>query len=178
MTVRGSPRIQDGKDRSGTTRLVAGLGWALAVAVFFSVGWIYPDDVTWASMRQAAGLGSVFAVAPTSVWLWHSNTDFVFLVGSGWFIAAAVTSFGGNGLMVAGVLYGLVLMITSGTARPNRVLFTIGLLAMTTLFIAAVLLALDGRVSTGLAALVLAALVVSRGGLPLSRSRQRARGSS
>jgi hypothetical protein len=119
-------------------------------------------------MRQAAGLGSVFAVAPTSVWLWHSNTDFVFLVGSGWFIAAAVTSLGGNGLMVAGVVYGLVLMITSVTARPNRLLFTVGVLAMTTVFVAAVLLALDGRVSTGLTAFMLAALVVSLGGLPTS----------
>ena len=178
MTIRGSPRRQDGRDRSGTTRLVAGLGWALAAGVFFSIGWIFPDDVTWASIRQAAGLGFVFAVAPTSVWLWHSNTDFVFLVGSGWFIAAAVTSFGGNGLMVAGVVYGLVLMITSATARPNRLLFTVGVLAMTALFVAAVLLALDGRVSTGLAAFMLAALVVSLGGLPLSRSRKRARGSS
>ena len=115
-------------------------------------------------MRQAAGLGSVFAVAPTSVWLWHSNTDFVFLVGSGWLIAAAVTSFGGNALMVAGVLYGLVLMITSATAPPNRAVFTIGLLAMTALFVAAVLLALDGRVSTGLAAFALAVSVVALGG--------------
>jgi hypothetical protein len=112
----------------------------------------------------------VFAVAPTSVWLWHSNRDFILLVGSGWFIAAAVTSFGGNGLMVAGVLYGLVLMVTSATARPNLVLLAIGLLGVTTLFVAAVLLALDGRVSTGLGALVLAALVVALGALPLGRS--------
>lgn len=170
MTIRGSPRIEEGRDRPGTTRLVAGLGWALATTVFFSVGWIFPEDVTWASMRQAAGLASVFAVAPTSVWLWHSNRDFILLVGSGWFIAAAVTSFGGNGLMVAGVLYGLVLMVTSATARPNLVLLAIGLLGVTTLFVAAVLLALDGRVSTGLGALVLAALVVALGALPLGRS--------
>jgi hypothetical protein len=124
-------------------------------------------------MRQAAGLASVFAVAPTSVWLWRPNPDFIFLVGSGWFVAAAVTSLGGNGLMVAGILYGLVLTITSATARPNRVLFPIGLLGMTALFVAAVLLALDGRVSTGLGAFVLAALVVALGALPLARSRLR-----
>jgi hypothetical protein len=80
--------------------------------------------------------------------------------------------------MVAGVLYGLVLTIASATARPNRVHFTIGLLALTALFVAAVLLALDGRVSTGLGAFLLAALVVALGALPLSRSRQRARVSS
>ena len=172
MTISGSPRIRDGSSRPGTTRLVAALGWALAAAVFFSVGWIFPEDVTSASIRQAAGLASVFAAAPTSVWLWRSNTDFILLIGSGWFIAAAVTSFGGNGLMLAGVVYGLVLMTTSATARPNRVLFTIGLLGITAMFVAAVLLALDGGVSTGLGAFVLAALVVALGALPLSRSRQ------
>ena len=171
MTISGSSRVGDGSRRPGTTRLVAGLGWALAAAVFFSVGWIFPEDVTSASIRQAAGLAIVFAAAPTSVWLWRSNTDFILLVGSGWFIAAAVTSFGGNGLMLAGVLYGLVLMTTSA-ARPNRLLFTIWLLGISAIFVAAVLLALDGGVSTGLGAFVLAALVVALGALPLSRSRQ------
>lgn len=170
MTTRGSRPTEDGRDRTGTIRLIAGLGWALAAIVFVSVGWIFPDEITSVSMRQAAGLASVFAVAPTCVWLWHSNTEFVLLVGAGWFVASAVTTFGGNGLMAAGVLYGLVLTINSAAARPNRVLFTIALLAMSALFVAAVLLALDGRVSTGLGAFVLAALVVALGGLPLSRS--------
>jgi hypothetical protein len=44
---------------------------------------------------------------------------------------------------------------------------------MTALFIAAVLLALDGRVSTGLGAFVLAALVVALGALPWGRSGPR-----